>query len=154
MFGVLKAGNMKYYTALIPVVNAVNYININQFFFIIFDTIFLCLYTLQNRILKLNINITPITKHILYKSECHLHTLADVCLFFNHMRLIVFYFRCQDRTQLPPESMCLNFVAVLVVFLHTLIPLNTKQNKLHISFVYSSKYIENHIVNLPAAKCQ
>ena len=122
--------------------------------FIIFDTIFLCLYTLQNRILKLNINITPITKHILYKSECHLHTLADVCLFFNHMRLFVFYFRCQDRTQLPPESMCLNVVAVLVVFLQTLILQNTKQNKLHISFVYSSKYIENHIVNLPAAKFQ
>jgi hypothetical protein len=153
---------MKYYTALIPVVDAVSYININQFFFIIFDiifdlmtdTIFLCLYTLQNRILKLNINITPITKLILYKSECHLHTLPDVCLFFNHMRLIVFYFCCQDRTQLPPESMCLNFVAVLVVFLQTLIPLNTQQNKLHISFVYSSKYIENHIVNLPAAKFQ
>ena len=39
------------------------------------------------------INITPITTHILYKSECHLHTLADVCLFFNHARRIVFWLK-------------------------------------------------------------
>ena len=75
MFGVLKAENMKYYATLTPVVNAVNDININiyNFIILIFDTIFLYVY-IKTVYIKLNINITPITKHILYKSECHLHT--------------------------------------------------------------------------------
>ena len=87
----------------------------------------LCLYTLQNRTLKLNI-ITPITKHILYKSECHFHTLADVCLFFNHVRIIVFYkFVVKDSVATRIDLFeLMNFVAVLTVFLQTLTPLNTK----------------------------
>jgi hypothetical protein len=75
---------------------------------------------------------------------------------YYYSRIIVFYkFVVKDSVATRIDLFELkNFVAVLTVYLQTLTPLIPKQNKLHISFVYSSKYIENHIVNLPAAKFQ
>ena len=63
-----------------------------------------------------------------FKTECHFHTLADVCLFFNHVRIIVFYkFVVKDSVATRIDLFeLMNFVAVLTVFLQTLTPLNTK----------------------------